>query len=437
MEIRLKRSEFLGELIPMQGIVERKTTIPVLSHLLLHARPGTREDAEQLHLAATDLDVSLTSRCDAEVKEGGAIAVQAKKLIEIIRSLSSPEVLLVQEEPRVLSIRAGSSRFKIHGLAADDFPTLPSLKSPNSPDGGAAAQATPLPDTVLLHFSDFRRMVSKVLFAVSAEESRFQLNGALFKIKDGSFEIAATDGHRLALVEKRDGGLGRGGAHGSNSSDSSDAAHPSEPAEQSVLVPRKALQELQRLEGDGELEFRRGEHHLSFRLGRRELICRILEGTFPDYERVIAKDNDKRVVFDRRSLAEAVQRVALMTSDRARAVRLQFAPNQLVISAVNADLGEAVEEVACSYDGPEFRLGINPDYLSQFLAAVETERVRLELKDENTQCVGYPQAPAATQDTPEASERAASAAEGASADSAAFGTGADSRYLCVIMPMRI
>lgn len=366
MQIRVSRSEFLGELAPMQGIVERKTTIPVLSHLLL----STRED--RLHLAATDLDVSLTSWCEADIKEEGGIAVQAKKLMEIIRSLTGDEVLLVQEEPRVLTIRAGKSRFKIHGLAPDDFPTLPHVE--DSPQ-------------VEIPFADFRRMIAKILFAVSAEESRFQLNGALLKLKDGSMEMVATDGHRLALVE---GGLEANGN-----------------GQESVLVPRKALQELQRLEGEGALGYRRGEHHLSFRLGRRELICRILEGTFPDYERVIAKDNDKKVLFDRKALTEAVQRAALMTGDRARAVRLQFTSDQVVISAANSDLGEAVEEVNCDYDGPEFRVGINPDYLRDFLAAVDTERIRLELKDENTQCVGYPM------------------------------DGPDTRYLCVIMPMRI
>lgn len=365
MEIRVTRSEFLGELAPMQGIVERKTTIPVLSHLLLTARE------DRLHLAATDLDVSLTSWCEADVKREGGIAVQAKKLMEIIRSLTGEEVLLVQEEPRVLTIRAGRSRFKIHGLSPDDFPTLPTVEEGRR---------------VEIPFAELRRMIAKVLFAVSAEESRFQLNGALLKLKDGSLEMVATDGHRLALVE---GGLESAGG------------------EDSVLVPRKALQELQRFEGEGKLTYGRGEHHLSFRLGRRELICRILEGTFPDYERVIAKDNDKKVLFDRKILVDAVQRAALMTGDRARAVRLQFANDQVVISAVNSDLGEAVEEVACDYEGPEFRVGINPDYLSQFLAAVETEKIRLELKDENTQCVGYPH------------------------------EGPDTRYLCVIMPMRI
>jgi DNA polymerase III subunit beta len=368
MEIRLNRSEFLAELIPMQGIVERKTTIPVLSHLLLTARK------DRLHLAATDLDVSLTSWCEADIAGEGGIAVQAKKFMEIIRSLTGDEVHLIQEEPRVLSIRAGRSRFKIHGLSPEDFPSLPALSEVDEKH------------RVEIPFADFRRMVAKVLFAVSAEESRFQLNGALLKLKASGLELVATDGHRLALVED--------GLEGAAEEDS-------------VLVPRKALQELQRLEGDGQLSYRRGEHHLSFRLGRRELICRILEGTFPDYERVIAKDNDKQVRFDRKPLAEAVKRVALLTGDRARAVRLQFSPDQMVISAANPDLGEAVEEVACSYEGPEFRLGINPDYLSQFLDAVETERVRLELKDENTQCVGYPE------------------------------EGPDTRYLCVIMPMRI
>jgi DNA polymerase III subunit beta len=365
MEIRVTRSEFLGELAPMQGIVERKTTIPVLSHLLLTARE------DRLHMAATDLDVSLTSWTEADVKREGGIAVQAKKLMEIIRSLTGEEVLLVQEEPRVLTIRAGRSRFKIHGLSPDDFPTLPTVEEGRR---------------VEIPFGELRRMISKILFAVSAEESRFQLNGALLKLKDGSLEMVATDGHRLALVE---GGLESAGG------------------EDSVLVPRKALQELQRFEGEGKLTYGRGEHHLSFRLGRRELICRILEGTFPDYERVIAKDNDKKVLFDRKILVDAVQRAALMTGDRARAVRLQFATDQVVISAVNSDLGEAVEEVACDYEGPEFRVGINPDYLTQFLAAVETEKIRLELKDENTQCVGYPH------------------------------EGPDTRYLCVIMPMRI
>ena len=365
MEIRVNRSQLLNELVPMQGIVERRTTIPVLSHILL------RTDDDQLHLAATDLDVSLTTSCVAEVNGSGGIAVQARKFIEIIRAVTSEEVQLELEDEKRLSIAAGKSRFKINGLSPEDFPTLPDVKQE---------------DGIVIPFVQMKAMIGKVIFAVSAEESRFQLNGALLRVKDGALELVATDGHRLALVENAlEGGKEADG----------------------VLVPRKALQELLRFEGQESLTFRRGEHHLSFQIGQRELICRILEGTFPDYERVIAKDNDRKVTFQRQNLSDAVQRVALLTGDRARAVSLAIEGESLMISAANPDLGEAAEEVPCEYGGSEIRLGINPDYLSQFLAAVETDQVLFELKDENTQAIGVPV------------------------------DGVDRRYLCVIMPMRI
>jgi DNA polymerase-3 subunit beta len=373
MEIRLNRSEFLNELAPMQGIVERKTTIPVLSHILLTAQ------GDQLRLAATDLDVSLTSSVAGDVVSDGAVAIPAKKFMEIIRAAAGDEVHLAEEEPQWLTIRAGRSRFKIHGMKPEDFPSLQSVEEAF---------------TVEIPFDAFRGMIGKILFAVSADESRFQLNGALLKLKGESVEMVATDGYRLALVES---GVARGGR------------------QDQVLVPRKALQELLRFEGGSEtLGYRRGEHHLSFRLGKRELICRILEGTFPDYERVIARDNDKHAVFDRRQLSDAVQRVALLTGDRARAVKLEFSGDQMSLSTANPDLGEANEEVPCDYAGGDFRLGVNPDFLREFLAAVETPRVRLELKDENTQAVGFPVA----------------SDEGDDGDAAG-------RYLCVIMPMRI
>jgi DNA polymerase-3 subunit beta len=365
MEIRVKRSQLLNELVPMQGIVERRTTIPVLSHILL------RVDGDKLYLAATDLDVSLTTSCQAEIEGEGGIAVQARKFLEIIRAVVGDEVKLELEDEKRLSITAGKSRFKINGLSPDDFPTLPDVKEE---------------DGINIPFAQLKAMIGKVIFAVSAEESRFQLNGALLRVKDEAIELVATDGHRLALVENPLSG-GKDG--------------------EGVLVPRKALQELLRFEGEETVVFRRSDHHLSFQLGQRELICRILEGTFPDYERVIAKDNDRKVTFDRKNLSEAVQRVALLTGERARAVSLQIEAERLLISAANPDLGEAAEEVGCEYGGDEMRLGVNPDYLSHFLSAVDTEKVLFELKDENTQAIGFPV------------------------------EGNDQRYLCVIMPMRI
>ena len=368
MEIVVDRSEFVTELTPMQGIVERKSTIPVLSHLLLSAK------GDKLQLAATDLDVSLTSWVDADIQVEGGIAVQAKKFMEIIRSLVGETVSLKLDEPKILTITGGTATFKIHGMAPEDFPSLPEV------EGDGALE---------LPFGDLKRMISKVLYAVSVDESRFQLNGALLKIKGSSLEMVATDGHRLTVIE-------------SKLEDGDDGAEP-----KSVLVPRKALQELQRFDAEGEVGYRQGEHHLSFRVGRRELICRILEGSFPDYDQVIARDNDKEAVFERKRLSEAVQRVALLTGDRARGVRLELDSGAATISAANPDLGEASEELPCEYENDNLALALNPDYLGHFLAAVETDKVLFKLKNQDSQCVGYPV------------------------------DGADERYLCVIMPMRL
>lgn len=365
MEIRLNRVELLNELVPMQGIVERRTTIPVLSHLLLRATD------DRLEIAATDLEVSLKSFCEGEVQEEGTLAIQAKKLLEIVRASEGEEVTLHVEQEGTLTILAGKSRFKVRGLPSEDFPTLPAI------DGA---------EPVIVPFTTFRNMIGKVFFAISSEESRFQLSGALLQRRQGSLALVATDGHRLALVESEVEGLVEA---------------------EGVLVPRKALQELQRFESPLDLEFRKSEHHLSFTVGPRQLICRILEGTFPDYERVIAKDNDRQVQIDRKHLAAVIHRVSLLTGDRSRAIRLDLRAGQLVFSASNPDLGEATEEIACDYEGEDLQLGVNPDYLSQFLAASETERVRLELKDENSQCVAYPV------------------------------DGPDKRYVCVIMPIRL
>ena len=348
MEIRLNRIEFQNELVPMQGIVERRTTIPILSHLLLHAV------GDRLRIAATDLDVSLESWCEGEIQEEGAIAIQAKKLYEIIRASASEDLILRIDQEGVLSIVAGKSRFKIHGLPAEDFPTLPTLEEE---------------DPIEFAIGDLRAMIAKIIFAISHEESRFQLGGALMRFDDGVLALVATDGHRLSLVERNVEGL---------------------EARDSVLVPKKVMQELQRFEGEDDVQFVCGDHHLAFTVGRRKLTCRILEGAFPDYERVISRDHDKHVFFERKALTGVFQRVSLLTGDRIRAVRLELRSGQLVLSAANPDLGEATEEIACDYDGPDISLGVNPDYLIQFMGATDSEMVRLEFKDSQSQCIAHP-----------------------------------------------
>jgi DNA polymerase III subunit beta len=363
MEIRLNRAELVAELAAMQGIVERRTTFPALSHVLLKA------EGDRVELSATDLDVSLTSFCAGTVHAPGAIAVQAKKLHEIMRTAIGDETTLRVDRDGELTILAGPSMWRIRALPADDFPNLPTVEG----------------EPLLLPFPTFRAMIAKVFFAISSEESRFQLLGALLRCAPESLTLVATDGHRLALVESRIDGKG-------------------DP--ENVLVPRKALQELQRFDGE-DLALYRSEHHLAFTIGRRQLICRILEGTFPDYERVIAKNHDKIVPVDRRQLVGVIQRVSLVAGDRARAIKVELDDGRLIFSATNPDLGEAREEVSCDYRGNGMSIGLNPDYLIQFLSAMETEKVRLELKDSDSQCLAQPI------------------------------DGVDVRYLCVIMPVRI
>lgn len=365
MDVQVARTDLLGELVPMQGIVERRTTIPILSHVLLRAAD------DKLYISATDLEVSLTSWCESRVGEEGSIAIQARKLIEIVRASSGEEVNMKIEDSGVLTILIGRSVFKIRGLASEDFPTLPVIDQDHS---------------IEIPFEKFRSMIAKILFAISTEESRFQLSGAFFKINDSIMTLVATDGHRLALVES--------------------SLEVTDGEEEGVLIPRKALQELQRFD-DQNMRFSRSEHHLSFYLGKRRLICRILEGTFPDYEKVISRDNDKKIEFDRQELGAVVHRVGLLTGDRARAIRLQLSSENLALSAANPDLGEAREEITCNYQGDQLSLGVNPDYLGQFLGAADTERVCLEFKDENSQCIIYPV------------------------------DGLDKRYVCVIMPIRL
>lgn len=365
MELVVNRTAFVQELAPMMGIVERKSTIRVLSHVLIKATD------DQVRLAATDLDVSLTSSLEAEIAGEGSIVVPAKKFHEIVRACSGDDLKLsVGDDDNALEIRAGKSKFNILGMSSEEFPKLPDV------DG----------EEIELPFDKLKAMVAKVLFAVSTEDSRFQLNGALLKLKSGALEMVATDGHRLALVEN--------------------TVEGAEDAE-GVLVPRKALLEIQRFDAEGDVKFSRGENHLAFAIGNRLLTCRILEGTFPEYERVIAQDNDKRAVVARAELLEVVQRVALLTGDRLRVVRCSFADDTLTVSARNPDLGQAIEEVGCKLEGGEVEIGLNPDYVGQFLQVVETDEVTLQLKDENAQCVAVPV------------------------------DGEDNRYLCVIMPMRL
>lgn len=354
MEITVRKSDLLHELQLFQGIVERKNTIPILANVLIET-----DGSDGARLLATDLEVGLRSRCAAAVARDGALTVPAKKLYEIVRAL--PEVdVLIKEGPKG-AVRVAAEKFdsRMQTLPREDFPTLP------EPDG---APAFALPRTAL------REMVMRTQFAITGEDTRYFLNGALFVLGPTSMNLVATDGHRLALVStKRE-------------------AEGGDADEVQAILPKKTLWELARLlvDGEGDVRYARGENHLFFDVDGRQLISRIIDAQFPAYERVIPKQNDKRVEFERDRLTSAVKRVALLSSERSRAVKFQIAEQQIDITSSSPEIGEATESLAVDYQGDPLDICFNAQYILEFLSVAETDSVQLEFKDEMSQAVMRP-----------------------------------------------
>jgi DNA polymerase-3 subunit beta len=352
MEISVRKSDLVRELHLVQGIVERKSSIPVLSNVLAEARGG------ELRISATDLDVSIRCGCEAEVKQEGAITLAAKKLYEIARVLPEADVRLKLLADSWVSVECERSSFKIAGLPREDFPALPEAK---------AKKGFELPADVV------RALVTRTAFAITAEDARYYLAGALLVIDKDGVAMVATDGHRLAYAKNRTPLKGGDGTR--------------------VLVPRKAILELGRLLEDGAaVVFQQIENHLVFNVGTRVLASKMIEGQFPAFEKVVTASGDKKISVGREALALAVRRVSLLSSERSRAVRLALAPGRVELSASSPDLGEARESLAVEYDGESVEIGFNAQYLLDFLAAVGTERVVLELKDAESQGIFAPEA---------------------------------------------
>lgn len=354
MDLTVEKGTFLPELALLQGVVDRKSTIPILSHVLLEA------GETGLAMTATDLDVTIRSSTPATVAVAGSATVPAKKLFELVRTLPDAPIRLRLLENNYVQVDCDRSSFKLVALPASDYPTLPTVDKA---------------DGIALPLSLFRQVIHRVLFAVSQEEGRFQISGSLMKFKDGVVEMISTDGHRLALVEFEAPGLKK-------------AKRPPQP----VLVPKKALLELSRFEGpdDSEVRFGSSENHLVFSLAGRQLLARSLDLKFPDYEKVISKDNDRKIIVPVAGLLSALRRVAIFSNDRSRAIKLAFAKGELVLSSANPDLGEARDTLAVPYDGEAFFIGLNAGYLVDFLQEVGTSEVELKFKDENTHCLGSP-----------------------------------------------
>jgi DNA polymerase-3 subunit beta len=375
MELTVGKADLQKELQLCQGVVEKRSTIPILSNVLLRAADG------RLQIAATDLDVTILSSTGARVTTPGGVTIEAKRLFDVVRSMPDEDVHFTLQENNSMLIESGTAKFRLLGRPAEDYPTLPTVDV-------AEAYSIPL--------DELKTMVGKVKFAITHEETRFQLNGALLKILPNKLEMVATDGHRMALINFPSGITGKG----------------KKGADLTILIPRKALDEILRLEGgeEGNVRFGISENQLFFDAGDRRLLARMIDVNFPNYMEVISKDNDRRVMVDRERLLSTIKRISLVANERTRAVRFDFAPGKLTVSSTNPELGDARETVPIDYAGQPFFVGLNAAYVMDFLSATDTPSVSLDLKDENSQCIGRP----------------ASTAEDLPYD-----------YLYVVMPMRL
>jgi DNA polymerase-3 subunit beta len=344
MEITVSKFELLRELTATQGVVERKTTIPILSNYLFEAA------GDKLSLTATDLDLSLRTSCTAKVKKEGACTIPAHKLHDYVKLLPDADITIKLLENHWVSIRCGRSNTKMVGMARSNFPTLPVFP---------AAGAIKIPAAVL------RSMISKTGFAIASEESRYTLNGALMVLKPESITMVATDGHRLAHVERV--GEKFEGVSG----------------EMKTLIPKKAMDELKSLlDSDIEtIDFAKDESTLFFRVGPRLLTSRQLTGQFPNYEAVLPKDISKSIALHGEDLGAAIARVAQFADERSRAVKLRLEKGELKLSASSTEMGESEDSIEVAYDGEPIQIGFNAQYLIDFIKAAGSAEVKLELKD--------------------------------------------------------
>lgn len=331
MEFVIKQSALKEVLSFVQGVVERKSTIPVLSNILIESL-----GENSIRIVGTDLDVTIRCDADAEIKKGGAMCVQARKLFDLSRLLDADDVKFRKEDNEWVTVTCGRGKFRLAGVSKEQFPEIPIFKS----------APLKLPAEVFNYF------IQHTSFAITNEQSRFTLSGAKFILADGKAKMVTTDGHRLAYVER--------------------SLDTNVDGKMESLIPKKALLELVKISRDSgeEVSFGEDQNHIYFELDGRLLITRKLSGSFPNYEMVMPKDNDKTAVFDLEEMKGAVRRVALMADERNRSIRLAVREGEIELSAQSSEEGEGNEVVPADYKGEEIQLGFNWQYLQDFLNTV-------------------------------------------------------------------
>lgn len=353
MEIQVIKQPFLKELQLLQGIIERKNTMPILANLMLTA------DKNGIELTASDLEVALRIRAEAEVKKPGKATIPAKKLFEIVRTLPDLAALTIRKlDNNWVDIRCGSAHFKLVGLPVEEYPSLPEVEG---------AKTIALPAAIL------REAIKRVIFAIAQEDIRYAMNGALFQIEGNRLMMIGTDGHRLSYVANQ-----------------AESKMSSEKLE--VIVSRKALSELQKLLSDAkeEVRFGRFENFLFFQIDSHLLLSRNIEAQFPNYEKFISLRNEKVAAFNSADLMRTIQRVAVLSNERSRAVEFSMSEGKATLSSANPEMGEASDTMDIQYDGPQLKIGFNSQYVTEFLSGITAEEIVFELNTESTAALMKP-----------------------------------------------
>lgn len=347
MNLTITKEQISHGLQSVQNVVSTRTTLPILSNVLLKA------EGNRLEMTATDLDVTITCSVEATVKKPGATTMPVKKLFGIVRELANPEIELETDDKNVTSLRSGSSFFKIRGLGAEEFPPPPKFKEDKK---------------VVLPQEKIRGMLRKTSFAISTDESRYVLNGIYMTLKEHKLTMVATDGRRLALVDEE--------------------VDVSEKSQGEFIVPAKAVNELNRLlQEKGEIEIRYTDNQAAFSLKDEKgfsllIITKLIEGSYPNYRQVIPGETKERIALAREEFMHALRRAEIMTSEKQNSVKLNFSKNNLAITANSPDVGEARESLAINYKGKDMAIAFNPSYVIDPLNALNTDEVFLELIDE-------------------------------------------------------
>lgn len=353
MKLSISKGELQTGLSRLQSIVEKRNSMPILANVLIRATVKAGDEAAQLHLAATDLEVGIQSSHDAKVKKAGGVTVSAKKLFEIVRELPEEDIFLEATANGYLNIKCARSDFTLAGTSPEEYPTLPDF----APKQTARVQAQVL-----------SVMIERTMYAASVDETRYNLNGVYLEVLDepGRIRMVATDGHRLASVDRTlsEDVLG---------------------LENGVIIPRKGIRELKKLvdEDDAdeiELAFE-GNNGLA-RKGRVTLIMRLIEGEFPNYTQVLPTKIERSIVLPAEEFGRALRRVALLSSERSRAVKLELSNGRLTISSSNPDLGDAREEMDIDFAGEDLAIGFNARYLMDALSTLRSKEVRFGLQNE-------------------------------------------------------